>query len=69
MKQNPADMGDKKRDITYWVELAQLLERGGFLSLFIADTYGGYDTFENNLDNCVSRAVQWPVMDPIVVGC
>ncbi|KAF7519133.1 hypothetical protein G7054_g13200 [Neopestalotiopsis clavispora] len=63
---NPADKGSTKRDLAYWIELAQLLERGGFLSLFIADTYGGYDTYEGNLDNCVSRAVQWPVLDPIV---
>ncbi|KAI0129471.1 xenobiotic compound monooxygenase, DszA family [Xylariales sp. AK1849] len=48
---NPADKGNTKRDLSYWVELAQLLERGGFLSLFIADTYGGYDTYEGNLDN------------------
>ncbi|KAK6080653.1 xenobiotic compound family [Seiridium cupressi] len=64
---NPEDKGDEKRDLAYWVELAQLLERGGFLSLFIADTYGGYDTYEGGLDSCVSRAVQWPVMDPIVL--
>ncbi|KAI1881077.1 hypothetical protein JX265_001317 [Neoarthrinium moseri] len=64
---NPADKGDTKRDLSYWVELAKVLEQGGFLSLFIADTYGGYETYEGSLDNCVSRAVQWPVLDPIVL--
>ncbi|KAH8666334.1 luciferase-like domain-containing protein [Xylariales sp. PMI_506] len=63
---NPADKGDTKRDLSYWTNLAKTLERGGFLSLFIADTYGGYETYEGSLDNCVARGVQWPVLDPIV---
>jgi alkanesulfonate monooxygenase SsuD/methylene tetrahydromethanopterin reductase-like flavin-dependent oxidoreductase (luciferase family) len=68
MQQNPADKGNTKRDLSYWTNLAKLLERGGFLSLFIADTYGGYDTYEGSLDNCVGRGTQWPVLDPVIVS-
>ncbi|RMZ81289.1 hypothetical protein DV737_g2551, partial [Chaetothyriales sp. CBS 132003] len=41
---NPKDKSDTKRDLEYWIELAKLLERGGINALFLADTYGGYDT-------------------------
>lgn len=51
----------------YWIELAKLLERGGINALFLADTYGGYDTYEGSLDNCIRRAAQWPVTDPTIV--
>ena len=51
----------------YWIDLAKLLERGGINALFLADTYGGYDTYEDSLDNCIRRAAQWPVTDPTIV--
>lgn len=42
---NPKDRAkDKRRDLSYWTDLAKLLEKGGFTSLFLADTYGPYDT-------------------------
>ncbi|KAJ9145325.1 Dimethyl-sulfide monooxygenase [Pleurostoma richardsiae] len=63
---NPKDKSTTRTDLSYWINLAKLLERGGFLSLFIADTYGGYDTYEGSLDNCVRRAAQWPVLDPVI---
>ena len=41
---NPKDRAkDKRRDLSYWTDLAQLLDRGGFTSLFLADTFGPYD--------------------------
>ncbi|UPK95989.1 hypothetical protein LCI18_006924 [Fusarium solani-melongenae] len=39
---NPADKGLQKFDISFWVEYAKLLEKGGFFSLFLADTLGSY---------------------------
>lgn len=68
MHQNPADKSATKRNLDYWLELAKLLDRGGFNALFLADTYGGYDTYEGSLDNCIRRAAQWPVTDPTIVG-
>lgn len=66
--QNPTDKSATKRDLKYWIELAQLLERGGINALFLADTYGGYDTYEGSLENCIRRAAQWPMTDPTIVS-
>ncbi|KAI0136202.1 HK97 family phage prohead protease [Xylariales sp. AK1849] len=63
---NPIDKSATKRSLEYWIELAKLLEKGGFNALFLADTYGGYDTYEGSLDNCIRRAAQWPMTDPTI---
>ncbi|KAL6236664.1 hypothetical protein BDW75DRAFT_229315 [Aspergillus navahoensis] len=63
---NPTDKSATKRRLSYWIELAKLLERGGINALFLADTYGGYDTYEGKLDECIRRAAQWPVTDPTI---
>ncbi|KAI1398694.1 nitrilotriacetate monooxygenase component A [Hypoxylon fuscum] len=63
---NPVDKSATKRGLDYWIELAKLLDRGGFNALFLADTYGGYDTYEGSLDNCIRRAAQWPITDPTI---
>lgn len=68
MKQNPVDKSATKRRLDYWIELAKLLERGGVNALFLADTYGGYDTYEGSVDNCIRRAAQWPITDPTIVS-
>jgi hypothetical protein len=64
---NPKDRSATKRKLDYWIDLAKLLERGGINALFLADTYGGYDTYEGSLDNCIRRAAQWPMTDPTIV--
>ena len=66
--QNPKDKSATKRGLDYWIDLAKLLERGQINALFLADTYGGYDTYEGSLDNCIRRAAQWPMTDPTIVG-
>lgn len=66
--QNPKDRSAEKRTLDYWIDLAKLLERGNINALFLADTYGGYDTYEDSLDNCIRRAAQWPVTDPTIVS-
>ncbi|KAK4444550.1 luciferase-like domain-containing protein [Podospora aff. communis PSN243] len=63
---NPKDKSATKRKLEYWIELAKLLERGGVNALFLADTYGGYDTYEGKLDDCIRRAAQWPITDPTI---
>ena len=47
-----------------WVELAQLLERGCFDAIFLADVVGAYDVFHGDRDAAVRNAVQFPVNDP-----
>ncbi|KAJ3540232.1 hypothetical protein NM208_g5151 [Fusarium decemcellulare] len=63
---NPVDKSATKRDLQYWIDLAKLLDKGGINALFLADTYGGYDTYEGSLDNCIRRAAQWPMTDPTI---
>ncbi|CAI7652588.1 Nitrilotriacetate monooxygenase component A/pristinamycin IIA synthase subunit A [Penicillium manginii] len=63
---NPKDKSATKRTLEYWIDLAKLLERGGINALFLADTTGGYDTYEGKIDECIRRAAQWPVTDPTI---
>ncbi|KAH7347357.1 xenobiotic compound monooxygenase, DszA family [Plectosphaerella cucumerina] len=62
----PGDQGSQKHTLEYWVNLAKVLERGGFNGLFLADSYGGHDTYGGSLDECIRRASQWPISDPII---
>lgn len=66
--QNPKDRSTTKRKLDYWIDLAKLLEKGDINALFLADTFGGYDTYEGSLDNCIRRAAQWPMTDPTIVS-
>ncbi|KAF2146962.1 uncharacterized protein K452DRAFT_242211, partial [Aplosporella prunicola CBS 121167] len=63
---DPKDKSATKRKLQYWIDLAKLLDRGGINALFLADTYGGYDTYQGSLDECIRRAAQWPVTDPTI---
>ncbi|KAK1760310.1 luciferase-like domain-containing protein [Echria macrotheca] len=63
---NPEDKSATKRKLAYWIDLAKTLERGGINALFLADTYGGYDTYQDSIDECIRRAAQWPVTDPSI---
>lgn len=65
-EQNPKDKSATKRKLDYWIDLAKTLERGGINALFLADTYGGYDTYNDSLDDCIRRAAQWPMTDPTI---
>jgi FMN-dependent oxidoreductase (nitrilotriacetate monooxygenase family) len=47
-----------------WVELAQLLERGRFDALFLADVIGTYDSYRGSRDPAVLEGLQIPVNDP-----
>ncbi|EEU37058.1 uncharacterized protein NECHADRAFT_52142 [Fusarium vanettenii 77-13-4] len=63
---NPTDRSATKRKLTYWVELAKLLERGGISGLFLADTNGGFDIYGGTVEESIRKAVQWPVTDPSI---
>ncbi len=51
----------------YWTELAQLLERGLFDAVFLADIVGVYDVLGGGIDVTAREAVQLPVNDPTYV--
>lgn len=64
---HPQDQADQYNTIDYWVNLAQLLEKGRFDGLFIADVIGIYDVYENDRAATVREATQVPVNDPILL--
>lgn len=63
---HPNNQAWRYKDIDYWTELAQLLERGGFDSLFIADVVGVYDVFRGSVAGALEDSDQVPVNDPFM---
>lgn len=64
----PEDQGlTKGRDLAYWTNLAQLLEKGGVTSLFLADAYSQNDMYKGSASTTVRTACQFPIADPVVV--
>lgn len=51
-------------DLDAWIELAQLLERGKFDALFLADVVGTYAAYGGSRDPAVEEGLQTPVNDP-----
>jgi len=51
----------------YWVALAQLLERGGFDAIFLADVLGAHDVYGGSLDAALKHGVQLPLNDPLAL--
>ena len=64
---HPRDRSCEYRDLAYWTDLAQLLERGRFDGLFIADVLGVYDVYGGTPDAAIRHAVQVPVNDPLMI--
>ena len=64
---HPDSQASRYKDIDYWTELAQLLEKGFFDGIFIADVLGTYDVYGGNHDAAISHAAQVPVTDPLMV--
>lgn len=64
---HPDDQAHRYKDIEYWVELAQILERGQFDGLFIADVIGIYDVYGSSKNTTIREATQVPVNDPILL--
>lgn len=53
--------------LSYWTQLARLLERGRFDALFIADVLGVYDVYQGGPDGALRGGVQVPVNDPLLI--
>lgn len=63
---HPKDQTHRHTDLDYWIELAKLLERGGFDCLFLADVLGVYDVYGGSKDFAIKNAAQFPVCDPVM---
>ncbi len=64
---HPDDQSCRYKDLRYWAELAQTLEKGFFDGLFIADVLGTYDTFGGTPDAAIRQGAQVPVNDPFLL--
>jgi len=60
-----ADQAHRYSSLSYWTELAQLLESGGFDTMFIADTLGPLEVYQGSTDAALRDAIQLPVDDPL----
>lgn len=61
---HPDNQAWRYKDLDYWTELARLLERGRFDTLFIADVVGVYDVYRGSVESALIDADQVPVNDP-----
>ena len=64
---HPRDNSTQYKSVEYWTELAQLLERGLFDGLFIADIVGVYDVYQQSVDVTLKESIQLPVNDPLLL--
>ncbi len=64
---HPRDNSTQYKSVEYWTELAQLLERGLFDGLFIADIVGVYDVYQQSVDVTLQESIQLPVNDPLLL--
>jgi len=64
---HPRDRSRDYKRLGYWIELAQILERGLFDGLFIADVLGVYDVFGGDARAALTHAAQVPVNDPLLL--
>jgi FMN-dependent oxidoreductase (nitrilotriacetate monooxygenase family) len=64
---HPRDRSRHYNDIGYWTHLAQLLERGTFDGIFIADVLGTYDVYGGNNEAAIRNGAQVPVNDPMLL--
>ncbi|WP_159982128.1 MULTISPECIES: NtaA/DmoA family FMN-dependent monooxygenase [unclassified Novosphingobium] len=64
-----ADPRDNKLEalgsMKLWQDLGRTLERGGFDSIFFADTPGVFDRYKERLDESLRYGVCWPTHDPV----
>lgn len=64
---HPRDTSTQYKTLEYWTQLAQLLERGLFDGLFIADIVGVYDVYQKSVDVTLKASIQLPVNDPLLL--
>ncbi|VUC30533.1 unnamed protein product [Clonostachys rosea] len=64
---HPRNKTDQYTKLSFWTELAQLLDKANFHAMFIADTLGPYDVYKGpaNVVPALSSGAQFPVNDPL----
>jgi len=61
---HPRDRSTSYKQLSYWVETAQLLERGLFDAIFLADGIGPNVTCGGNIDAALRHGTMIPTNDP-----
>ncbi|MCU1638645.1 MAG: FMN-dependent monooxygenase [Microbacteriaceae bacterium] len=67
MWRHPDDQSYRYKELSYWTELAKLLERGNFDGIFIADVLGTYDVYGGSNEAAIRHGAQVPVNDPVLL--
>ncbi len=63
---HPDDQRITYKTADYWVNLAQLLEKGLFDAIFLADIGGVYEPYGGSYKAAVKRGMQSPINDPFI---
>lgn len=64
---HPEDRSRQYNTISYWTDLAKLLESATFDGIFIADVLGTYDVYGGTNEAAIRNGAQVPVNDPILL--
>ena len=64
---HPQDRSVEFNSLSYWTDLARLLERGLFDGMFIADILGVYDVYQQSIELTARESIQLPVNDPLML--
>lgn len=64
---HPEDRAGDYTDLSYWTDLAKILEDGKFHGLFLADHLGIYDVYKgpHNSTPALESGAQFPLGDPL----
>ncbi|ROO88136.1 dimethylsulfide monooxygenase large subunit [Actinocorallia herbida] len=63
---HPDSRAHEYRELAHWTEVARILERGTFDTLFVADALGPLDTYQGKVDVALRDGVQTPTDDPLL---
>lgn len=64
---HPDNRAHRYTDLDHWVQLATLLDEGGFDALFLADVLGVYDVYGGSAASALRDSDQVPLSDPLVL--
>lgn len=64
---HPDDISTRYTDLAFWTDLAQLLERGRFSAMFLADSYGIYDVYGGTAAPAFRHGLHTPILDPLLL--
>jgi FMN-dependent oxidoreductase (nitrilotriacetate monooxygenase family) len=62
---HPRSHAMRYTSLDFWIEVAEIAERGLFDSIFFADTSGVYDVYEGSPRAAIERAAMFPMNDPM----